>query len=40
MKHVQMGNKNTNLGILAQVSAAQAMAFSFPHQETALQTER
>lgn len=27
---------NTNLGILAQVSEAQAMAFSFPHQATAL----
>jgi len=26
----------TNLGILAHVSEAQAIAFSFPHQETAL----
>lgn len=29
-------NQKTNLGILAHVSDAQAMAFSFPHQATAL----
>ena len=29
----------TNLGILAQVSDAQAIAFSFPHQATALEIQ-
>jgi len=31
-----MRKKSRNLGILAHVSAAQAIALSFPHQETAL----
>lgn len=30
------GNRSSNLGILAHVSDAQAIAFSFPHQATAL----
>lgn len=30
------GNRGSNLGILAHVSDAQAIAFSFPHQATAL----
>jgi hypothetical protein len=33
---IQNGGLAVELGILAHVSAAQAIAFSFPHQETAL----
>lgn len=35
-KYISKGINYANLGILAQVSDAQAIALSFPHQATAL----
>lgn len=39
LKSATKGAIYANLGILAQVSDAQAIAFNFPHQATALKKE-